>query len=86
MTDAIDENLRGRCRACNKVMSLGEMVVGWYSHFTSDEDSPVDDMPDMLIGVTHPGLCAEAFGEAAGDDQAWREFQPYQIVPVCLYD
>lgn len=82
MSDWIDEALRGPCQTCKKVMALSEMVVGWYGHWIADEDSLQDDPPEMLIGVTHPGLCAEAFGEGRGDDCAWHEYQPYEFVPI----
>lgn len=82
MTDAIDEDLRGRCRICKQVIALSERAVGWYDHWIEDEDSIRDDLPDLLIGVTHLGACAEAFGEGRGDDCAWREYQPYEFVPV----
>lgn len=89
MTDAIDENLRGRCQMCHKVLALDELVVGWYDHWIDDVDGVPQErvgLPDLLIGVTHPGRCAEAYREARGDDCPSREFPPYQFVPVCKPD
>lgn len=82
MSNAIDETVQGHCATCKRTLFYSEMVVGWYGHQIADEDSIQDDPPDRLIGVTHPGHCAEAFSEGRGDDCAMYEYPPYETVPL----
>ena len=84
MTDWIDEALRGHCYVCKKVIALSDGAVGWYANWIEDEDEGGirNDLPDLLVGVTHLGLCAEAFSEGRGDDCTWQEYQPYEFISV----
>lgn len=80
MDDMNDAGVRGQCETCKQPLAIAELVVAFYGVWTDNEDRVMDGMPSVLYGMTHVGLCAEAFSEGRGDDCTTKEYQPYQRV------